>query len=108
MQNSKFTEAEAHGLITGLVATWAKRRVKDGKKILSQGDLADAAGIHAMTLSRYERLARTGNLRCIPLNHFVRVEAALAAAGMGMKETAGLVSAFKAFKKTLSPRPLNT
>lgn len=108
MQNQNFTEAEAHGLITSMVAGWPSRRVKDGRKVLSQGGLAQAAGIHPMSLSRYERLARAGDLRCIPLNHFLRVEAALAAAGLGTKETAGLVAAFKAHRRGLSPPPLKT
>lgn len=108
MEKPHATEAEVHNLITEVVKTWEQRRLHAKRKALSQHDLGDAAHVHPMSISRYERGAKAGALRDIPLNHFIRVEAVLAKVGQPHKATASLVAALRALRKGLSPHPNNS
>lgn len=109
MEKTHATEIEVHGLIIAIVQTWAERRTKYAKRHLSQTALGEAAGIHPMTLSRYERDAKAGRLRNIPLNDFLRVEAVLASVGAPHVAVRNLVAALKnRRKKDLSPSPLKS
>lgn len=108
METKHATEAEVHSLITEVVKTWEQRRIHAKRKALSQHDLGEAARVHPMSISRYERGAKAGALRDIPLNHFIRVEAVLAKMGQPHNATASLVSALRALRKVLSPNHTNS